>query len=458
MTDDLVSDRALFYRERDSRTSDYLESVSPPNAPVSIHVSADACETPSGQLLLLTLVNLLARIHRELRFVVTVPDTALLTPALCGASTLGDEICRLARRIDPFGKFDLDTERSPPSEISIGLGISCRRDLTWYLGFDRSNANLDTDPCQAGNNLSADLRGAGLAATLGAAAATKAALSIDTVPTTLSAWNFRSGAEADPGPAVLPPVDVGRGLMIGAGAVASAAVYWLMQWGNTSSWTIMDHDRVKLHNTNRGMLFFPEDAGWPHTTPLSKVACLSPYLQKAIAVDAWYDKAPESEQTFDTVLVLANERDVRSIVSSRNDLIQLQATTGRSWLSQLHRHIGGRDDCVRCRTADIRPPEPACSAAPTATADQPERPDAALPFLSAASGLMLVSALQSLQQGELGAGRNNIWNWDFRNTRCMARAAYCSCRDDCSTVLSFEARQKIAKMTRWAEASWITRK
>ena len=380
----------------------------------------------------------------------------MLTPALCDASTLGDEICRLARRIDPFGKFALDTVRPPSDHISIGLGAHCRRDLTWYLGFDRSTASLDTEPCQAGNNASADLRGAGLAATLGAAAATKAALNFDIVPTTLSAWNFRSGAEADPGPVELPPIDVGRGLMIGAGAVASAVVYWLMQWGNTSAWSIIDHDRIELHNTNRGLLFFPEDAGWSHAPPSSKVACLSPYLENTVAVDNWYDESPQSQQTFDTLLVLANERDVRSVVSSRNDPIQLQATTGQSWLSQLHRHIAGRDDCVRCRMADIRPPQLACSAAPTATTDQPERPDAALSFLSAASGLMLVSALQRLQHGDLHTDRRNIWNWDFRNSRRMASAAHCSCREDCSSVLSLEARRKIAEATCWAGSSWIT--
>ena len=134
----------------------------------------------------------------------------------------------------------------------------------------------------------------------------------------------------------------------------------------------------------------------------AEVACLSSYVTSAVAVDAWYDEAPESKRIFDTVLVLANERDVRSIVSARNDPIQLQATTGQSWLSQLHRHISGRDDCVRCRTADIRTPQLACSAASTATDEQPERPDAALPFLSAASGLMLVSALQHLQHGHIG--------------------------------------------------------
>ena len=456
MSDKGTSASECFYRERDSRTADYLENDSPTLVPVSLHASTDACECQSGQLLLITLVNQLARLHRELRIELAVPDASLLIPTLCGGASLGDEISRLAGHIDPYGIFKLASPQLSPSKISIGIGASCRTDLTWYLGCNRSIAQLATTPCGLGHNLSADLRGAGLAALLGAAAATKSALNIETVPTTVSAWNFQSGTRADPGPIDLPAIDVGRGLMIGAGAVASATVYWLMQWGNMSAWTIVDGDKVQLHNTNRCLLFFPDDAGWPGKDPKEKVTCLSQYLTGVVPVLAWYDEAPEMKQMFDTVLVLANERNVRTLVSARNDPIQLQATTGRSWLSQLHRHIAGRDDCVRCRMSDIKSPQFSCSEAATATIDEPKRPDAALPFLSAASGLMLVSALQHLQLGDFGADRINRWSWDFRNTLCMHFSAYCECKDGCSTVLPLEARRKLAETTRWANAPWFT--
>ena len=220
----------------------------------------------------------------------------------------------------------------------------------------------------------------------------------------------------------------------------------------------LDHHRPRQDRASQhqpGPAFLPRRRRLAECSPLSKVACLSPYLENAVAVDSWYDQAPEARQTFDTVLVLANERDVRTIVSSRNDPIQLQATTGRSWLSQLHRHVSGRDDCVRCRMEDIRASQLECAQAPTASTDQPERPDAALPFLSAASGLMLVSALQRLQHGDLGNDDKNVWNWDFRSSFRINQAGRHACRDDCATVLGPNARQKIANMTRWANASWI---
>ena len=117
-----------------------------------------------------------------------------------------------------------------------------------------------------------------------------------------------------------------------------------MQWGNTSSWTVVDRDTIKLHNTNRNLLFFPDDAGWLDKTPQAKVYTQKQYLPEINPVCEWYAQSSEAKQQFDTVLVLANERDVRTVVSHRNDPIQLQATTGRSWNSQLHRHIAELDD------------------------------------------------------------------------------------------------------------------
>ena len=243
--------------------------------------------------------------------------------------------------------------------------------------------------------------------------------------------------------------------MIGGGAVGAAVVYWLMQWGNRSPWTIVDGDTVELNNTNRSLLVFPDDGGWPSGPRRAKVECLHRYLAEVESVHAWYDEAVETRRVFDTVLVLANERDVRTRVAARCDPIQLQATTGKSWLSQLHRHIAGRDDCVRCRMADIKEPRLGCSRATIGGSARAESADAALPFLSAASGLMLVSGLQRLQRGEFGREKTNVWNWDFKNIRRMHGSGYYECRSDCAIVQGRNARLRMAEMTCWSDASWL---
>ena len=79
MTSENKSERARFYRERDCRTLDYLGGDSPCLIPVSVHAGNDACLTLSGQLLLVTLANQLARVHQQVLFSLATPDAALLT-------------------------------------------------------------------------------------------------------------------------------------------------------------------------------------------------------------------------------------------------------------------------------------------------------------------------------------------------------------------------------------------
>lgn len=455
MTAPLDPEKERFYRQRDKRTFDYLGSSLNVYAPVSIEAGDDVCTAPAGQLALLTLVNQLMRFHRVIHVTLSEPDAIILIPAACRENTLGNELIRLASRIDPYGEFRVDTRPGRGAALSIGVGACCRRDLSWYLGFDRCTAELATSPLPLGGGTSSDLRGAGVAALLGASVAMKTVLEMRCVPRKLSAWNFQEGRNGDAGPANLPPLDVGRTLMVGAGAVGAGVVYWMMHWGLHGPWTIVDADPVELHNTNRCALFFPDETDWFGSPARIKSRCLAQYLAECNHVDKWYDESPQAKEGFDTVLVLANERDVRTLVSHRNDPIQLQATTGRNWLAQLHRHIAGVDDCVRCRMSDIKEAVLKCSEGSTTTEVEAPRPDAALPFLSLASGLMLASALQHLQLGEIGHSLENRWNWDFRSVHEMVDDGVRRCRDDCKIVQPPSILQHIAKATCWRDKSWL---
>ena len=383
------------------------------------------------------------------------PEAPLLVPAICGGASLGDEMTKLSQRIDPYGKFRIDTHPGTRATVSLGVGACCRSRLNWYLGVDRCRGQLATAPLSLGLGTSSDLRGAGVASLLGASVAIQSVLNLSTVPRILSAWNFEEGNQADPGPLELSGLDVGRTLMIGAGAVATGVVYWLLHWGHQGDWTIVDGDHVGLHNTNRGVLFFPDDAGWLGRSPRFKSECLAQHLPGIRHIDKWYGQAVEVCEAFDTVLVLANEQSVRTDVSHRNDPIQFQATTDRNWRSQLHRHIVGIDGCVRCRMLDIKNPSFKCGDGASTTEEQPKRPDAALPFLSLASGLMLVCALHHMRDGEFGRSRENRWDWDFRSTHLMADNGIRSCREDCALIHPPSVRREIASVTRWHGEDWL---
>jgi hypothetical protein len=70
--------------------------------------------------------------------------------------------------------------------------------------------------------------------------------------------------------------------------------------------------------------------------------------------------------------------------------------------------------------------------------------------LSAASGLMLTSALHRLQAGEMANGPHNNWDWDFAAARGMARKRVHECRDDCSVWVPPEVRKRMNEFLRWA--------
>lgn len=268
----------------------------------------------------------------------------------------------------------------------------------------------------------------------------------------VSVWNYMEGDAAAPGPEALEPLSVGRVLMVGAGAVGSGLVYWLRSWGGVEGeWVVVDRDTVKLHNTNRGMLFLPTDAGWPNGHERPKVDLVAGLLPGALPIPVWFADAEEiRDDRFDVVLALANEHGVREHLAHRNATVLLHATTGRNWLSQLHRHVAGRDDCIVCRLAEVKEVAFPCSTAEVEP-QQNEQVDAALPFLSAASGLMLATLLQRLQAGVLIENAANNWRWDFLSNHKMAAPPGRSrCRERCASWYPAGVRAKVNTGTAWA--------
>ncbi len=83
--------------------------------------------------------------------------------------------------------------------------------------------------------------------------------------------------------------------------------------------------------------------------------------------------------------------------------------TSPNWTAELHRHIPARDDCPACRIPSKTQSVFPCSEGPADPTDE-ESGDAALPFLSAMSGLMLCSALLDLNLDQrILEVRTNHW-------------------------------------------------
>lgn len=436
-----MTDEERFYLERDRRTRE-CGVVDGLDQPVRVVVGNSVASSPAGQATVLALVNMLARIHRQLQL--DVPPVDLLRPTLVPAKRLDEAAVSLAKAINPF--IHLNGPKS--SHHAIGLGSDAPPGLPWYAGADGQIAMIDRQPLPFQHADSLSL-GAGLAACLAAAAILRQVLGHDQRPVRLSAWDFREGNAAACGPDLPGPVDVGNVLMVGAGGVGSCLAYWLREFGIVGNWHVLDGDEAILHNTNRCLGLLVRDAGWPGGSPRNKAAAAAE-LFGAFPHPVWYDGFDHDAFKPDLILPLANERDVRHAVACRGEPVILHATTSRTWEAQLHRHLPGRDDCITCRMPDPKSQVQLSCATVSLKKEGQASTDAALPFLSATAGLLLLSGLYHLQLGQLATEEHNFWAVCFRDVRRHSRLAVCSCPDGCTTTLPLQVRRRIHASRRWS--------
>lgn len=443
-----MTDEERFYWERDRRTRECGVAAGF-DQPVHVVVGADAAHSPAGQATVLALVNMLARIHRSLQL--DIPSVELLMPCLVPASRLDVAAAELARAIDPY----IHLNANVPSVHAIGLGADAPSGLPWYVGVDGQIAIIDRHPVGIQPAGSFSL-GAALSACLAAATVLRQVLGYDQRPVRLSAWNCRDGNEADRGPDLLGPLDVGDVLQLGAGGVGLCLAYWLRDFGVIGNWHVVDRDDAVLHNSNRCLGLLVRDTGWLGAAPRNK-AIVAAELFGAVAHPCWYDEFDHGSVKPDLVLPLANERNIRHAVACRGEPVILHATTSRTWEAQLHRHLPGSDDCITCRMPGAASQvKLGCSTVALETPAGTASTDAALPFLSATAALLLLSGLYRLQLGQLADETHNFWAICFRDARRHARPGICVCHEGCATTLPASVRRQIHAGRRWSHLDqWV---
>jgi len=436
-----MTDEERFYLERDRRTRE-CGVMHGFDLPVRVVVGRDMASSGRGQATVLALINMLARIHRHLHL--DIPSVDLLKPSLIPAKRLDEAAATLARAVDPYIRLD----DAASSSHAIGLGADAPLGLPWYAGAEGHIAIIGRHPVHFEHGDSLSL-GAALTACLAAAAVLRQVLGYDQRPVRLSAWNYREGNDAQHGPELSGPLDVGNVLQIGAGGVGSCLAYWLREFGVVGNWLLLDRDNVVLHNTNRCLGLLPRDAGWRDGQARNK-AVAAAELFGASAHALWYDQFDHESFKPDLILPLANERDIRHYVACRGEPVILHATTSLTWEAQLHRHLAPTDDCITCRMPDPKSQVQLSCATVSLEKAGESSTDAALPFLSATAGLLLLSALFRLQLGQLAVEPHNFWAVCFRDVRRHSRPAIYACREGCTTTLPAGVRRKIHAGRRWS--------
>ena len=212
-----------FYNERNRRSRQYtgtdLRGTEKPNG---VFAGRDVIDSTAGQVMLLSLANQLARAHPNIMFVLPDGHSPLKINFPFSYFSVHDSLVNMCKSIDPCGKFEIAQQAPLGLELTLALGNHVSGDHTWYIGADRSVAYLSQRPCTFTTDIQGTVRGAALASCLGASAIFRSSLGLDTTERALSAWNYRENEHADFGPVDLRPIDVGRVLMVGAGAVGSA--------------------------------------------------------------------------------------------------------------------------------------------------------------------------------------------------------------------------------------------
>ncbi|SDL17364.1 hypothetical protein SAMN05428985_110186 [Nocardioides sp. YR527] len=400
-----------FYAARDKRTAQYGAEEGALNRPIVLSVDEVTAADRPAQVAILALVDMLFRVHRKVRL--DLPDVTMAT-----GERLEDVAIAAAFAIDPFqrpkglpvdGEVRLHLTTTGSSEAADVMGTwNGGRAEVHIRGAGPLGAEAARHSANAGHT---DVLGAATTACLVAAAAFAMVHGREPTPAAINLLTRTSGIGAGTDSAI-GPLDVGNVDVIGGGAVGHALTYWANVFGVIGTWNVIDGDDAEIHNTNRCAGMTVADAGWPNGVPVGvarKKAETAARNNGSRATTAWFHELPAERPRPDLLLVLANEHGVRDAVAQRGEPLLLHATTSANWTAELHRHIPGRDDCPACRLPTKTQASFACSEGHADPTDG-QSGDAALPFLSAASGLLLCAALLDLRTDRhLLEGRDNHW-------------------------------------------------
>jgi len=394
-------DQSEWLRRWNDRSLRYAQRCLDPARPIAITCDSDRLARFDTQYALLSAANLLGRMTQN---VVLAFDDIPMHAALpwCGTSLHARSLTGM-RAANPFGNYRARDLSATDFRIHIGRG---------YEGFviDGTGWNAYVGPGPSPLPDQRDGNGFGAALAVVAAAAQLFREPFSPIPkpfigNTLDWSESTTHHQHD----FFHAPDIGRIHFIGLGSVGSAALYYLGLTTRTFAPTLIDMDRVKVHNLTRSPIFIADDCVDETKFPeggVHKVTAAKRFLNDIGMTDVVSDPAALHQSAYwrergtgtpDIVVSAANEHDVRYHIELGYPPVQVYATTGKNWQVSLLRHHPDDNACSMCVFPLEHPKIPtACATDHVTVPESGEQIDAALPFLSFGAGLMTAADIMKL--------------------------------------------------------------
>lgn len=393
-----------FYALRDERTDRCTQLRRYQQVTCILYLSPSLAETKAAQVTFLAAANLLSRWCRQVTLV--APRVPLHPDLNYGSCDLVESALDQMADADPFGSFRHQS-RLPSADHAIALcvgGADAARSAAQAVFVNATGwlASVSKKrPIPISNAENSNSIGAIAAACLGVAQAFKMALGMpaDKLIRDGVFDMFRLDWTTAPDVGPIPSINVGRLLLVGAGAVGSSAVYCMRMAGLKGQITILDRDLVDITNLNRSPIFGRQTYGCAKSVVAAEH--LAGSALEATAHGLWWEQyimeRDRSTLQFDVWLPLANERGVRWSMQNSVPPAMVHASTTSNWGVNHGRHLPGADDCLADRFPNqVRSSDLACASG--TVVEQEEQIDAALPFCSLFAGLLVTAELLRLQQ------------------------------------------------------------
>jgi hypothetical protein len=216
-------------------------------------------------------------------------------------------------------------------------------------------------------------------------------------------FDYKSSNSVDvlQNPEIPYDINIGNTYQIGCGAIGSSLDYLLSLTNLRGKIFLIDYDKINIENICSSLIFNYNDAKEEHKkTEACKKSIMKNQLLEVVVYDGDYSSFIKSIDYFhdqypETILCLANEKNVWATIQNNLPPVVYHATTSPNWVVNFGRHIPQKEWCIVCRFGiENYDYVPKCSTGIiNGTNEKGETHLGTLPFLAPTAATLILSEL-----------------------------------------------------------------